>query len=259
MENIYNKLELFPRGDLNEGADMGNQKMLNYIDTDGNVYILGEFDSTISQNVVPGLVKRIREESDKPNGQIWFYINSNGGYCHELYNLLTLIDIAKSMGITIYTVVMGRAYSCGSMLAIHGDHRSIYKYGKHLTHLGTQWDSVSTFKQIERNNKRMIEHFENIVQMYKKNTSMSEKMIREILLDDSHFMNAEECKKYGLVDEIIGEKKEIPEIKVKDGDTISVNGYPVKIKLNEKKELNKKIKKKDTEPKPDKENNKDSI
>ena len=73
--------------------DKNKNKVLNYMDKDGNFYILGEFDSTISENVVPNLVKRIQEEEDKPNPSIWFYINSNGGYCHELYNLLTLENL----------------------------------------------------------------------------------------------------------------------------------------------------------------------
>ena len=214
-------------------ADDQPTTKLNYVDTDGNIYILGDFDSSISQNVVPGLVKRIQEETDKPNGQIWFYINSRGGYCHELYNLLSLIDVAKSVGIKIYTVIMGNAYSCGSILAIHGDHRAIYKYGKHLAHLGQQGDTVTTFKQIERSNKKMVEHFENIVQMYKDNTDMPEKMIREVLLDDSFYMNAEECKKYGFVDEIIGEKLPVEEVSVKDGDVLQVNGVPLKIRFKE--------------------------
>jgi len=212
-----------------------SKKILNYVDSNGNVYILGEFDSTISQYVVPALLKKMQEEADKPDGQIWFYINSRGGYCSELYNLLSLIDMAKSMGIKIYTVVMGNAYSCGSMLAIHGDHRAIYKYGRHLAHLGQQADSVSTFKQIERSTTKMIEHFENIVQMYKDNTKMPEKMIREVLLDDSFYMNAEECKKYGFVDEIIGEKAPIEEVEVKDGDVLQVNGVPLKVKIKENK------------------------
>jgi ATP-dependent protease ClpP protease subunit len=214
-------------------ADEQPNTKLNYVDTAGNIYILGDFDSSISQNVVPGLVKRIQEETDKPNGQIWFYINSRGGYCHELYNLLSLIDVAKSVGIKIYTVIMGNAYSCGSILAIHGDHRAIYKYGKHLAHLGQQGDTVTTFKQIERSNKKMVEHFENIVQMYKDNTDMPEKMIREVLLDDSFYMNAEECKKYGFVDEIIGEKLPVEEVSVKDGDVLQVNGVPLKIRFKE--------------------------
>lgn len=219
----------------NNIAENGLQKIVNFVDNDGNVFILGEFDSTISQNVVPGLAKKIRDEANKPDGQIWFYINSNGGYCSELYNLLSLIDLAKSLGIKIFTVNMGRAYSCGSMLAIHGDHRAMYKYAKHLLHLGKQGEDVTTFEQINRTEKRWREHFDNIVRMYKENTKMEEKEIREILKDDGYFMNAEECKKYGLVDEIIGEKKLPQVIEVSDGDTVSIDGMPVIIRLKQGK------------------------
>ena len=34
-------------------------KILNYMDKNGNFYILGEFDETISENVVPNLVKKM--------------------------------------------------------------------------------------------------------------------------------------------------------------------------------------------------------
>lgn len=232
--------------DIEALADVTNTKMLNFLDQDGNVYILGEFDSTISQYVVPALTKKIKDEADKPDAQIWFYINSNGGYCHELYNLLSLIDLAKSLGIKIYTVNMGRAYSCGSMLAIHGDHRAMYKYAKHLAHLGKQGEDVTTFEQINRTEKRWREHFENIVTMYKQNTTMPEKMIREVLSDDSYFLNAEECKKYGFVDEIIGEKKEPPTIEVSDGDLINVDGLPFRIKYKTKSEKKKQKQKKES-------------
>lgn len=244
---MLNSRWLKDKGDMELGTDTNTNKMLNFLDQDGNVYILGEFDSTISQYVVPALTKKISEEAGKPDAQIWFYINSNGGYCHELYNLLSLIDLAKSLGIKIFTVNMGRAYSCGSMLAIHGDHRAMYKYARHLAHLGKQGEDVTTFEQISRTEKRWREHFENIVTMYKDNTTMPEKMIREVLSDDSYFLNAEECKQYGFVDEVIGEKKEIPTIEVKDGETIVVNDNAIKIrfkttekKKKEKKKTNKK-------------------
>ena len=213
------------------GDELSSKKITNYVDLDGNVFILGEFDETISQNVVPNLLKKINDEIGKPDAQIWFYINSNGGYCHELYNLLSLIDMAKSQGIKIYTVVMGRAYSCGSMLAMHGDHRAIYKYGKHLMHLGKQGEDVTTYKQIERAEKKFTQHFDNIVEMYKKNTTMSEEKIREILSDDSYFMDAEECLENGLVDEIIGTPKPIQELEVKDGMELDINGLVVKLKV----------------------------
>lgn len=236
------------------------KKMHNYVDADGNVYILGEFDDTISENVVPALVKRIKElDGGDPDSKIFFYINSPGGYCHELYNLLALIDMAKQKGIRIYTIITGRAYSCGSMLAIQGDHRAIYKYGTHLMHLGEAGTINHTFKQLERETNNIKEHFENIVKMYVENTNIPEKQIREMLKDDSCFLNAEQCKEMGLVDEIIGEELEPPEVTVKDGMNLEVNGMVIKIKVgNPKENLKKKDKrissKKDSE---DKKENKD--
>ena len=211
------------------------KKMLNYVDNSGNVYILGDFDESISENVVPNLVKRIKELEDTDDAKIFFYINSHGGVVSELYNLLALIDLAKMRGIKIYTIITGNAFSCGSMLAIHGDHRAIYKYGKHLMHLGEQGNSVQTFTQMERCNKEAKEHFENIVQMYVENTNMTEKQVRDILKDDCYYMNAEECKKLGLVDEIIGEEVEPPEVWVKDGTNLDMNGLVVKIRVGDLK------------------------
>jgi hypothetical protein len=46
-------------------------------------------------------------------------------------------------------------------------------------------------------------------------------------------MNAEECKKYGFVDEIIGEKLPVEEVEVKDGELIQVNGVPLKVRFKE--------------------------
>lgn len=229
--------------------DKLDKKKCNFVDEAGNFYILGEFDESISQNIVPNLIKKIAEEEDKPNPQIWFYINSNGGYCHELYNILALLDIAKAKGIRIYTVITGRAYSCGSMLAIHGDHRAIYKYGRHLMHLGEAGTVNHTFKQLERETSTVKEHFENIVKMYIDNTDIPEKQIREMLLDDSCFLNAEECKKLGLVDEILGEVIPDPVINVADNDSIVVNGMRVKIKIDEKRQAKEKEKAKKKEEK----------
>lgn len=181
-----------------------DEKILNYV-IDNKVYILGEFDESISQNVVPNLVKLIDVEKIKREPVIEFYINSPGGYVSELYNLLSLIEIAKKNGIKIITINMGKACSCGSMLAIYGDERKMYKYATNLMHLGSSGTTVTTLKQIERNVKYISEHFNNIIDIYKKHTKMSEKDIRKNLEDDDYYLNAFECLKYGLVDEIIGE------------------------------------------------------
>lgn len=180
------------------------EKILNYV-VDNKVYILGKFDESISQNVVPNLIKLIEAEKCKKESTIEFYINSVGGYVNELYNLLSIIEIAKKDGIKIVTINMGNAYSCGSLLAVVGNVRKMFKYATNLMHLGLAGASVTTLKQIERNSKHLNEHFNNIIDIYKKHTKMSEKDIRKNLEDDDYYLNASECLKYGLVDEIIGE------------------------------------------------------
>ena len=185
-------------------------KKLNFVE-DSNVYILGEFDESISSDVVPALNKLIDTLDDlasSKNNTITFYINTSGGNVNELYNLLALIDIAKQKNIKIKTVVTSDAFSCASLLAIHGDERLIYKFGTHLLHLGCVSTSVCTFTQLKRNEKFIKEHFENIVKMYVENTKIPEEKVRELLIDDTCFLNANECKEMGLVDKIIGEKEE---------------------------------------------------
>lgn len=179
---------------------------LNYVD-DGKIYILGEFDETISQNVVPEFTKLIAAKKDQKNAEINIYINSHGGYENELLALQALCDLARKEGIKIVTYVLGIAYSCGSLLAVYGDKRYMYKDAMNLMHLGETTKTVKTPLQLERINKFVNEFFERTIQTYKKCTKMPEKEIRKRLEDDKYFLNAQECLKYGLCDEIIGEKE----------------------------------------------------
>lgn len=173
----------------------------NYVDGT-SIYILGDFDDSISRNITPNLVKLIQTQKALKNGKIEFYINSSGGFCYELYELLSLISLAKSYGIKICTFNMGKAFSCGSILATVGDERKMFKYATQLIHLGTISASNKTFKQLERTTKRQKEHFLNVVNLYKEHSNLSEAKIKELLLDDCCYLNAKECLKYGLVDEI---------------------------------------------------------
>ena len=194
--------------DCADTATTNDNKLLNYVSTDGDIYIMGEFDSSISQHVVPAFKQLIEQKAKERDAFIQIFINSNGGYAHELYNLLSLIELAHARGIGIVTIVMGRAFSCGSMLAIHGDHRVMYKYARHIIHLGQQGSTVTTEKQIEREHQSMIRHFSNIREMYKKLTKLPAKELEEALTDDSYSLSAEDCLRYGICDEILGYTEE---------------------------------------------------
>lgn len=182
-----------------------NRKSENFVDENGNVYILGEFDKSISTEVIPALVTTINQLSTKKNPVLHIYINSYGGYCHELYGLLTLLTKAKAQGIYVVTVVIGVAMSCGSLLAVFGDHRVMWKYGTNLMHYGQTFMNPTTPLQVDRESKNAKIHFNNIVDIYQKHSKLSPSQIKEFMKDDSMYLTAQECLKYGLIDEIVDE------------------------------------------------------
>lgn len=167
------------------------------------IYILGPFDRSVSSEVIPAFSELIDALSDTKDPIIHIYINSSGGYCSELFSLMTFIDIAKSHGIKIITYNIGIAYSCGSMLAILGDVRFMHRYATNLPHLGQAGMAPQTIEQLERGIKHISDHFDTIRCIYEAYTKMPKKMLDKVLKDDDYFMNAVECKKYGFCDEII--------------------------------------------------------
>ena len=180
---------------------MAEIKSKNFIKS--NVYILGDFDETISKNVVPELYNIINNISSAKNPVIELFINSRGGYTSELYSLYYMLCIAKARGITIITNNIGRAFSAGSLLAVVGDHRRMFKYATNLMHFGETGACVETPMQQKRENKRIKEHFNHVVDIYKNHTKLDAKKIEELMNDDLCYLNAKDCLKYGLCDEIV--------------------------------------------------------
>ena len=168
-----------------------------------NVYILGPFDRSISQKVIPKLVDLIETERHKKDPKITVYINSYGGAFPELLGILTLLQQAKNYGIKIVTVVIGRAVSCGSLLACFGDERKMYRHALNLAHLGMQLDSVTTNEQIDRTSKKWKWHFKTILDMYHNFTGCPKKKLEVLLKDDCGWLTPDECIQLGFATEII--------------------------------------------------------
>lgn len=167
------------------------------------VYILGPFDRSISSEVIPALVEVIEALKTEKDSTIEFYINSFGGYSAELLSLLTLIDLAKNNGIKIVTYNLGTAYSCGSMLAVVGDHRYMYRYAHNLPHLGQTFLAPTTVEQLNREAKHAAEWFSIVFDIYSTYTKMPKKKLKQVLEDDDYYMNSQECLENGFCDEII--------------------------------------------------------
>ena len=178
-------------------------KSRNFVTDDGNVYILGDFDATISIYVIYRLVSLINALESQKHPEIHIYVNSCGGSAYELFSMLAVLEDAKRRGIKIITHIIGVAYSAGSLLAVIGDHRIMSRYSDHLLHLGSVGTAFSTLEQLKRETENNIKHFDKILNIYTKHTKIPRKKLCEMLKDDKLYLDARQCLEYGLCDEII--------------------------------------------------------
>lgn len=186
-----------------ESVIEGVNQPLNFMEND-EFFIFGEFDSTISTNVIPKLRKAIEDKKEKKNQIIKFIISSHGGYSHILKDLLGLFEIAKSHEIILETYVSSHAYSCGSMLACAGTkgHRNISEYAYHLCHLGAgSTGFVKNDVELQRGAKFLQDHFDFVRSVYKKYAKIKD--LEKVIHDDNFYLNAEDCLNNGLADKII--------------------------------------------------------
>lgn len=170
-----------------------------------NVYILGEFDFSLIENVIIELKELIDKLTKLKDGQkITFYINSNGGYSDILFPIVDLIEEAKKNDIIIETHVSRKAYSCGSLLAITGTkgYRFINERAEHVVHYGRfGGHRLETPKQIDRTSSYYKRYLKTIINHYKKYSNVPE--LEKQVEDDYFFIPAKQCVKWGLADKII--------------------------------------------------------
>jgi ATP-dependent Clp protease protease subunit len=139
-------------------------------------------------------------ESEDPDKDILFYINSPGG---SVISGLSILDTMQFIKCDVSTVVMGQAASMGSLLASSGTKgkRLILPRARHLIHQplggaqGQASDMEIQVNEILRMKKQLIE-------IYVATTGKSyEQLERD--MDRDNIMTAEEAVAYGLADRII--------------------------------------------------------
>lgn len=182
---------------------MAETTKLNFIHNN-TVYIHGMFDSSISTDVLPGLLYILEQEKQKKNGSISFHINSNGGQTRYLYDLLSLVEMAKKEGVVVKTIVSACAYSCASILASSGTkgERCISEYAEHLVHLGmatTGYNHNET--ELNRNTKNVKKHFEKMLSIYKKYAKIPN--LEKVIKDDCFYVYGQKIIDYQLADKFI--------------------------------------------------------
>jgi len=139
-------------------------------------------------------------ESEDPDRDILFYINSPGG---SVISGLSILDTMQFVKCDVSTIVMGQAASMGSLLASSGTKgkRLILPRARHLIHqpLGGAQGQASDM-EIQVN--EILRMKKQLTEIYVTNTGKSyEELERD--MDRDNILTAEEAVTYGLADKIV--------------------------------------------------------
>jgi ATP-dependent Clp protease protease subunit len=142
-------------------------------------------------------------ESEDPDVDILFYINSPGG---SVIAGLSILDTMNFIKPDVSTIVMGQAASMGSLLASSGakGKRLILPYARHMIHQvssGTQGTAIDMRIQLEETLKLNA----MLTEIYVQNTGKTYEQLEKDMSRDC-FMSAQEAIDYGLADKIISKR-----------------------------------------------------
>lgn len=172
----------------------------SYLRENGILMLVNKFDQ---ENIMP-LVAAIYEYNLMPEEvqpeQLTLIINSPGGSVHSAFHL---IDAMMMSEIPVVTIGKGLVASCGVLTIMAGDRRLLTHNTSVMSHQyswgskGKEHELHAIVKEFDMASSRMIEH-------YKKCTKKSETYIRKHLLHPTdEWLTPEECKKHGIIDEIV--------------------------------------------------------
>lgn len=144
-------------------------------------------------------------EADNPDKDIHLYINSPGG---SVTAGLAVYDTMQYIRCPVSTICMGIAASMGALILASGESGKRYALpnSKTLIHqpMGGAQGQAS---DIEIQAQEILKTKENIIKILADHTGKDyEEIYRDS--DRDFWMNAEESKEYGLIDNVISHRKE---------------------------------------------------
>lgn len=143
-------------------------------------------------------------EAEDPKKDIKFYINSPGG---SVYDGMAIYDTMQHLKCDVATYGMGLQASMGAFLLSSGTKgkRFLLPNATVMIHQPSG-GSQGKISDIEISYKEGMRLKKRISEILAKNTGKSLEQVEKDQ-DRDYWMSAEEAKKYGLVDEVIGKKK----------------------------------------------------
>ena len=160
-------------------------------------------DDYVASLIIAQLLFLEAEDSEK---DIYMYINSPGGVVTSGFGILDTMNYIKP---DVCTICMGQAASMAAVLLSSGakGKRSALENSRVMIHqpMGGVQGQAS---DIEIHTKEILYLREKLNNILSKNTGQSQKTIEKDTNRDN-FLSSEMALKYGLIDEIVKERKEV--------------------------------------------------
>ncbi len=164
------------------------------------IFVSGPITDETANLIMAQLLFLEAEDQDK---DIQMYINSPGG---SVTGGLVVYDTMKYIKPNVSTIVMGMAASMGAFLLAGGEKGKRYSLpnAKVLIHqvMGSIGDRATQAADIKIYAEEILKTKDQINKILAKNTGQALKKIEEDS-DRDFYMNAQEAKKYGIIDKII--------------------------------------------------------
>ncbi len=169
------------------------------------IWIDGDIDDGVLRDVIRGL-KHLTQLSAHP---IDMYINSNGGAVSDGLAIADYMKYLTSKSLVIATRVMGVSYSAGALISSAGTrgHRWTLPSSRFLIHQLSASGVDGKMEELQSNMKNLEALNREITRQLVDSTNQPLRIIQRDLKQET-YMSATEAQAYGLVDHIIGSKKE---------------------------------------------------
>jgi ATP-dependent Clp protease protease subunit len=165
------------------------------------IFVAGEIEDHMANTIVAQLLHLEQEDSNK---DITLYVNSPGG---SVSAGMAIIDTMNFIKPKVSTVCIGLAASMGAMILSQGEKgkRFVLPNSEVMIHqplTGVQGQASDIVIAADNVNKMK----RKLIKMISKSTGQKEIKVEKDM-DRNYWMNAEESKKYGIVDGVIKKRK----------------------------------------------------
>lgn len=161
------------------------------------IFLGGPIDDNLANIIIAQLLFL---QAEDPKKDISIYINSPGGYIHSGLAILDTMNYVKP---DIQTICVGIAASMASVILSAGVKGKRFSLPNseimiHQPHGGAEGQATD----IEISARQILKQRDVLNKILANNTGQSlEKIAKDV--DRDYFMNADEAKKYGIVDKIL--------------------------------------------------------